>query len=125
MYDLVNVSVSSAHAGGVESDTANDVDTARILVSMVVNLMATLCIAVKAWYDGPEHLCRITFTSCRQFRGSLRLAFSKSSAKKSLVNQVLTLLIEGGAIFCALQVLFTFLTCMPLTPTSAAFICCF
>ena len=44
------------HGGGRESDIANDVDTARILVSMIVNLMATLCIAVKAWYDGLE-LC--------------------------------------------------------------------
>ena len=103
MYDLVNFSVSGFH-GGTISDSANDVDSARILVSMVVNLMATLCIAVKVWYDGLEHLCYITFTSCRQFRGSLRLAFSKSATRKSLVNQVLTLLTEGGAIFCALQV---------------------
>lgn len=42
------------HGGGRESDMANDVDTARILVSMVVNVMATLCIAVKVWYDGLE-----------------------------------------------------------------------
>ena len=52
MYDLVNLSASVAHGGGTAGDTADDVDTARILVSMVVNLMATLCIAVKAWYDG-------------------------------------------------------------------------
>ena len=52
MYDIVNLSVSEVHGGGTVSDSANDVDTARILVSMVVNLMATLCIAVKAWYDG-------------------------------------------------------------------------
>ena len=52
MYDAVNASLSEVHGGGIISDSANDVDTARILVSMVVNLMATLCIAVKAWYDG-------------------------------------------------------------------------
>ena len=103
LYDLVNLSVSLVHGGGTESNTADDVDTARILVSMVVNLMATLCIAVKAWYD-LESFVVFTFTSCRQFCGSLRLAFSKSATKKSLVSQVLTLLTEGGAIFCTLQV---------------------
>ena len=51
MYDLVNLGASEVHGGGIISDSANDVDTARILVSMIVNLMATLCIAVKAWYD--------------------------------------------------------------------------
>ena len=56
MYDLINAGLSEVHGGGIESDTANDVDSARILVSMVVNLMATLCIAVKAWYDGLENI---------------------------------------------------------------------
>ena len=54
MYDAVNLNASEAHGGGIIGDSANDVDTARILVSMVVNLMATLRIAVKAWYDGCE-----------------------------------------------------------------------
>ena len=56
MYDLINASLSAVHGGGILSDSASNVDTARILVSMVVNLMATLCIAIKAWYDGLE-LC--------------------------------------------------------------------
>ncbi len=103
LYDLVNLIHVEVHGKGTASDSGLDVDTARILVSMIVNLMATLCIAVKAWYDF-EIFVVFTFTSCRQFRGNLRLAFSKSATKKSLVNQVLTLLTEGGAIFCALQV---------------------
>ena len=52
LYDAVNLSASEVHGGGIISGSPMDVDTARILVSMIVNLMATLCIAVKAWYDG-------------------------------------------------------------------------
>ncbi len=55
MYDLINASLSEVHGEGDASGSADNVDTARILVSMVVNLMATLCIAVKAWYDGLEN----------------------------------------------------------------------
>ena len=42
------------HGAGKPSDSAHDVDTACILVLMIVNLVATLCIAVKAWYGGLE-----------------------------------------------------------------------
>ena len=52
MYDIVNISASVVQGGGTVGDSVLDADTARILVSMVVNLMDTFCIAVKAWYDG-------------------------------------------------------------------------
>ena len=54
LYDLVSLILAEVHGKGAVSGSVFDVDTARILVSMVVNLMATLCIAVKAWYDSSE-----------------------------------------------------------------------
>ena len=59
LYDLVNASISQIHCPVSSCYNWVSDDSARIIVSLVVNLMATLCIALKAWYDSAEVSCCI------------------------------------------------------------------
>lgn len=87
------------------SSTMRALDTAGILLSLGINLVATLCIAFKAWYRNFDSLVfTCSLQVCRAHRRTLRLAFSDGAAKRTPVNELLTLMVECGLILCVAQV---------------------